>query len=67
VLDRYYPGARELLLERGVERLEPVREYYPMARAADRLGFRPERNFDQWLEELKARPEERAKQNPPWP
>ena len=67
VLDRYYPGAGELLRERGVERLAPIHEHYPVERAARVLGYRPECNFEQWLEELRARPEERAEKSPPWP
>ncbi len=67
VLDRYYPGAGDLLRGRGVERLAPITEYYPMQRAAEALGFRPERNFEQWLGELTAHPEARAETSPPWP
>lgn len=67
VLERHYPGCAELLRARGVERLTPIHEVYPMNHAEDVLGFFPERNFVQWLEELKARPEERAQKNPPWP
>ncbi len=67
VLDKYYPGATQLLRERGVESLRPIQEYYPMERAAERLGFLPECNFDRWLEELRSRPEERTEKNPPWP
>ena len=67
VLDKYYPGAAELLHERGVGELAPITVYYPMARAAARLGFRPQCNFEQWLEELRSRPEERTEKSPPWP
>lgn len=67
VLDRHYPGAAGLLRERGVERLAPIHEYYDMEHAADVLGFRPECNFERWLEELRSRPEERTPKNPPWP
>lgn len=67
VVDRYHPGAGELLRGRGVERLAPVTEFYPMARAEEALGFRPQRNFEQWLAELRARPEVRADTSPPWP
>ncbi len=66
VLDKYYPGSSALLRERGVDRLQPLQEYFPMERAA-RLGFRPRHNFAEWLEALRARPEERAEQSPPWP
>jgi nucleoside-diphosphate-sugar epimerase len=67
VLDRHYPGSADLLRERGVGGLAPIHEYYPMGHAADVLGFRPERNFERWLEELRGRPEERAHKSPPWP
>ena len=67
VLDRYYPGAGDLLRGRGVERLAPITKYYPMQHAAEVLGFRPERNFEQWLGELTAHPEARAETSPPWP
>ena len=67
VLDRYYPGARTLLRERGVERLKPIEHYYPMRRIEDQLGFRPQHNFDGWLEDLADRPDERADNSPPWP
>ena len=67
VLDRYYPGAAALLRERGVEALAPITVYYPMERIAARLGFRPQCNFEQWLEDLQSRPEACAEQSPPWP
>lgn len=67
VLDKYYPGSADLLRSRDVTRLAPIREYYPMSHAADVLGFRPECNFDRWLDELQSRPEERSQRNPPWP
>ena len=67
VLDKYYPGVADLLRERGVHALAPITVYYPMARAAERLGFRPRCNFEQWLEQLRSRPEERAETSPPWP
>ncbi len=67
VLDKYYPGASELLRERGVETLAPITVYYPMDHIERVLGFRPECNFDRWLEELRSRPEEKAEKSPPWP
>ena len=67
VVDKYYPGSGDLLRERGVRHLAPLREYFPMDHAADCLGFRPVSNFDRWLEELRARPNERAEKSPPWP
>ena len=67
VLDKYYPGSAGLLRDRGVERLQPIYEYYPMEHAARRLGFQPRCNFDRWLRDLEAHPAERAEKNPPWP
>jgi hypothetical protein len=67
VLDTYYPGAAALLRERGVEALAPITVYYPMERAAERLGFRPQCNFAQWLDALRADPQARADKSPPWP
>lgn len=67
VLDTYYPGASDLLHERGVGTLAPVTVSYPMRHAEEVLGFRPDCNFDRWLEELKSRPEERVEKSPPWP
>jgi UDP-glucose 4-epimerase len=66
LVDRYYPGAGSLLRERGVPRLNPIMTYFPMSRAEERLGFRPQRNFDRWLDELRSRPEERAPASAPW-
>lgn len=65
-INRHYPGVKDLLRDRGVEHLAPIHERYPIDRAADILGFRPECNFDRWLEDLRARPYERAPKNPPW-
>lgn len=67
VLDKYYPGATELLRERGVEELAPITVYYPMDHAKQVLGFEPECNFDRWLDDLASRPRERAETSPPWP
>ncbi|MDQ3854783.1 MAG: NAD(P)-dependent oxidoreductase [Chloroflexota bacterium] len=66
-LDRHYPGASKLLRERGVERLAPIHELYPIDRAASILSYSPECGFDRWLEDLRARPDERTPKNPPWP
>ena len=66
VLDRYFPDAAGLLRERGVPRLNPILNYYPMRRIEERLGFRPRCNFDRWLQELRSRPEERAPETSPW-
>lgn len=67
VLDTYYPGASDLLRERGVGTLAPVTVSYPMRHAEEVLGFRPDCNFDRWLEEVKSRSEERVEKSPPWP
>ncbi len=67
VIDRYWPGAWQLLRERRVERLEPIREYYPMESIEQRLGFRPRHDFGQWLEKLRSDPEAVADKPSPWP
>ena len=67
VLDTYYPGASQLLRERGVGALAPITVTYPMHHAKQVLGFEPEYSFEQWLDELQRRPDERADSNPPWP
>jgi UDP-glucose 4-epimerase len=67
VLDRHYLGAVQLLRERGVERLQPIDSYFPMDRIAERLGFRPQHNFGEWLEELSQRPDQRSPHGRPWP
>jgi UDP-glucose 4-epimerase len=67
VLERHYPGSRSLLRERGVKSLKPITEWFAMERIADRLGFRPQHNFTEWLEELKRRPAQRSETDPPWP
>ena len=67
VLDKYYPGAADLLRARGVQALAPITVYYPMARIAERLNFRPQCNFAQWLDALRVEPQARAEHSPPWP
>jgi len=67
LLDRYWPGATALLRERGVERLAPIEDYYPMRRIEERLGFRPACDFGRWLDSLTVRPNERAENAIPWP
>ena len=67
VIDRYWPGALQLLRERRVERLEPIHEYYPMESIEQRLGFRPRHDFGQWLEKLRSNPEAVADKPSPWP
>jgi nucleoside-diphosphate-sugar epimerase len=67
VIDGHYPGSRDLLRSRGVTTLNPITEWFRMDRAEERLGFRPQHNFGEWLEELARRPEDHADKNPPWP
>ena len=67
VLDTYCPGASEMLRERGVDSLAPITVRYPMDHAKQVLGFEPECNFEQWLDQLSNRPDERAGTSPPWP
>jgi len=67
VLDRHYPGAGKLLRERGVDRLQPIHSWYPVSRIEHALGFRPQCNFEQWLDDLRADPNVRAEKSPPWP
>ena len=65
-LDEHFPGGGTLLRERGVKRLAPIVNYYPTERIAQRLGFRPDHNFEQWLDELRARPDVQAPESGPW-
>jgi UDP-glucose 4-epimerase len=67
VLDHYYPGSAALLRDRGVERLQPIDSWFPVGRVAERLGFRPECNFEQWLDDLRGQPDARAEASLPWP
>ncbi len=67
VVDRYWPGARALLQDRGVESLQPITEFYPMQAIGRQLGFRPRCDFGRWLDDLRARPEERSETLIPWP
>ncbi len=66
-LKRHFPGSDELLRARGVRTLKPIMERFVMERIEERLGFRPEHNFDGWLAELERRPTERARADPAWP
>jgi UDP-glucose 4-epimerase len=66
-IDRHWPGSADLLRERGVRSLNAVTEIFPVARLEQRLGTRPRHDFGAWLAELRARPEERADADPPWP
>jgi nucleoside-diphosphate-sugar epimerase len=66
-LDRHFPGSAALLRERGVTELTAIDSWFPTARLEQRLGYRPQCNFEQWLEELRSQPEARADKSPPWP
>lgn len=67
VVDRYWPGARALLQDRGVESLQPITEFYPVHALERQLGLRPRCDFGRWLEDLRDRPEERSGSRVPWP
>lgn len=67
VLDRHWPGASDLLRSRGVARLQPVTEIFPVRRLEEALGIRPSHDFGAWLRELERRPDEHAAASPPWP
>jgi UDP-glucose 4-epimerase len=67
VLERHWPGSRQLLAERGVRSLTPITEVFPVTRLEARLGVRPRHDFGAWLDELRGRPGERAEADPPWP
>lgn len=67
VIDRHWPGAGELLRERGVRSLKPVTEVFPIDRLEQRLGFRSRHDFGTWLDELNDRPQARTQDDPPWP
>lgn len=66
-VDRHFPGAAELLRERGVRSLKPVTEIFPAGGLERGLGFRPQHDFGTWLDELRSRPDERSETDPPWP
>ena len=65
-VETHHPGAAQLLRERGIGRLRPILSLFPTTRAEERIGFRPECNFDRWLAELRSRPDERAPDGAPW-
>ena len=67
VLERYWPGASDLLRSRGVHRLQPVTEVFRVRRLEEGLGIRPSHDFGAWLRELERRPDEHAAASPPWP
>jgi len=66
-LERHFPGSSELLRARGVRTLKPITERFVMERIEQRLGFRPQHNFAEWLAELEQRPGESAEADPAWP
>jgi hypothetical protein len=66
-IDRHWPGAADLLRERGVRSLKPISEVFPVAALQRGLGVRPRCDFATWLDALRARPDERAPTDPPWP
>jgi UDP-glucose 4-epimerase len=66
-VDRAWPGAADLLRDRGVGSLRPITEVFPVGRLERRLGVRPSHDFGAWLDELRRRPDERAASEPPWP
>jgi nucleoside-diphosphate-sugar epimerase len=67
VLDRHWPGASDLLRSRGVSRLQPITEVFPIGRLQQALGLQPSRDFGAWLRDLERRPNEHAQSSPPWP
>ena len=66
-LERHFPGSIELLRARGVRSLTPITELFPVTRLEARLGMRPRHDFEAWLTDLRARPDEHAESDPPWP
>ena len=66
-VERHWPGARDVLRERGVASLKPITEVFPVARLAAGLHVRPKHDFGSWLAELQRRGDERAATDPPWP
>jgi nucleoside-diphosphate-sugar epimerase len=67
VVGRRFPGARELLSQRGVSSLAPVDRWFPVRRLEERLGYIPSCTFGGWLDDLRRRPDERTSKSPPWP
>jgi hypothetical protein len=43
-----------------------IAPFVRQARIEERLGFRPQHNFDEWLKELGSHPQERAPDVSPW-
>jgi UDP-glucose 4-epimerase len=53
VIERYYPGAADLLAEHGLA-VPLVHHRYDIRKAATLLGYDPQYNFDQFLSHLRA-------------
>lgn len=66
-IERHWPGARDLLLARGVQSLQPITEVFPISRLQSGLGLRPTHDFSSWLADLAALPGERPTGDIPWP
>ncbi len=56
VLDRYYPGATELLYEHGLS-LPHIHTRYDISKAVTTLGYDPQHNFEQFLHRLRTEPD----------
>ncbi|MCS6778027.1 MAG: NAD(P)-dependent oxidoreductase [Chloroherpetonaceae bacterium] len=54
VVERYYPGAVELLAEHGIA-VPTVHHRYDISKAVTLLGFDPEHTFERFLAELRQR------------
>ena len=55
VLDRYYPGATELLHEHGLA-IPHIHTRYDITKAVTYLGYDPQHNFEQFLHRLRHEP-----------
>jgi nucleoside-diphosphate-sugar epimerase len=51
VVDRYWPGAAEVLREHDVEP-SPITRTYRIDKAREKLGYEPEWTFEGWLREM---------------
>jgi nucleoside-diphosphate-sugar epimerase len=52
VIERYYPGAVRLLAEHGLA-IPQIHTRYDISKAVSRLGYDPQRNFEQFLDQLR--------------
>lgn len=52
VIERYYPGATDLLAEHGLT-IPMVHHRYDIRKAVTHLGYDPQHNFEQFLDHLK--------------